>query len=1148
MMHKISSLALYTSVVLVQINAYSFAAPGPLSIPLGHLGDRLTINVGVNGGPAQKYIFDTGSEQFNAALAQQDTSRLPNVYQPYDYLYGGEKDAWGGYWLQRKQITSLTYYTSDDRPTPVVTPDSNNQGYVIGQIEHILSNKPSEPDQQPFKILNNVPYYLNLAEEDKLKKGKPPEEGYFYGTFGVGDFLFQDADQQPDGGSPFATVTKTGFIVAGNDNSHSDGTTLSPGCAPCSILHLTPSLRAQFDTLAPWEAARGEGDVPHFPNSGAPASTQYEGRFKYTFTLNVNGKPHTVELPAEGLGSAILFDTGNPTDVTIDSQKLEKLLTEKGMQIVNTKDGYKVSNITEISLQPLDSNGNNVGPSVILTNKNDKEILDVDKNGSDDKTWNITLGLGFFRNYSVMYDLQNQLTGFTPFFVSADNFSTDANGSGLHLNRVTSQMGNQMVPPKGDPSAAPNGRKGYLGLAGSISGAGDLTLMPDVVVNMTGINTYTGVTRVSRGAVLYLAGPGSIAYSASLENNGWFDISKHGNANSSWGVPNSMNNATIRSLSGNGVVTLGDRTLVLSQARDNFSGRITDVALGNPDGKHHKGGLTIAGGQQTLSGQNDYTGQTQISQAAALQLANTGALASDVAVDGVFIANGKASGATRVNEGGLVSGSGHIGTLTANKGGAVAPGNSIGTLTIDNDLTLENGSRYLAEVEAGRSDLLQVNGQATLNGGEIAVMPQTGQNLLASTSPSGNILAQRYTVLTAAQGVTGQFGPAETGPFLTPDLTYQVNSVSLGLQRSATRFADVATTANQRNLATAIERLPAANPVYQSLLMAPSAELARQAYRQLSGQVHADIASALVNNSRYVRDTLNGRLRQTQGAADSSEIKQDEGGAWVSLLGNWQHASGNENATGFHDSTFGVLLGADNELADRWRLGLATGYTRTSLHADGASADSDNYHLAVYAGKAYDKLNLRAGSAYTWHRIETSRGIGYYGQSDNAKARYNAGTGQIFAEAAYRLDNSWFNLEPFANLAWVNYRSDNMAESGGAAALSADSQSTSATLSTLGMRADKRWSSGKDSAVTLRGELGWQHQYNDTDREVGLRFAGTDATFNTATVAASRDGMVMKAGAQVNVGKTLDVSLSYTGLLSKNYQDNGLTAGVQWRF
>ncbi|MGP3146747.1 hypothetical protein [Serratia bockelmannii] len=50
---------------------------------------------------------------------------------------------------------------------------------------------------------------------------------------------------------------------------------------------------------------------------------------------------------------------------------------------------------------------------------------------------------------------------------------------------------------------------------------------------------------------------------------------------------------------------------------------------------------------------------------------------------------------------------------------------------------------------------------------------------------------------------------------------------------------------------------------------------------------------------------------------------------------------------------------------------------------------------------------------------------------------------------------------------------------------------------------------------------------NNPDREVGLRFAGSDAdnaTFNTATVSASRDGMDVKAGAQVNVGRTLDVT------------------------
>lgn len=1145
MVSKISLLAIYTSIALFQVNTYSFAAqsPNPISIPLGHLGDRLTINVGVNGGPPQKYIFDTGSDQFNAVLGQQDTSRLPNVNQAYDYLYGN--DSWGGYWLQRKQITSLTYYSSDDNPTPVATP-VNSKGYVIGQVEHLLLDHPQSADQKPFKVINGKSYYIDLSAEKNITSGKPTEEKHFYGTFGVGDFLLTDAKGNPNGGSPFATVTTTGFIVAANDNSSENGKTLSPGCAPCSILHLTPSLRAQFDTLVPWAPTRDEGDITHFPHSGAPASSQYEGRFKYAFTLNINGKENTVELPGGALSGAILFDTGNASHVTIDSQKLGEILEKNGVKF--SGDAAKTARIVGLTLQPVDINGKKVGNGILLAEDSDQDLLVINKDGSDKKTWNITLGLGFFSQYAVMYDLQNQLTGFSPFFVSADNFSTDANGNSVQLNQITKQMGNLMLAPEGDPAVDATGKKGFLGLAGTISGSGPLALMSDVVVNMTGVNTYTGATYINKGAVLYLSGPGNIANSSRVENNGWFDIAEHGSYYSEWNVPDGMNDVTIRSLSGNGVVTLGDRTLILSQARDNFAGRITDVVLGAKDGTHYKGGLTISGGSQVLSGESDYTGQTMIARGAALHLADTGSLVSDVAADGIFIADGKATGAVTVNDGGLVGGNGRIGTLAARNGGTVSPGNSIGTLTIDNNLTLEKGSRYLAEVEAGRSDLLQVNGQAMLNGGEINVVPGAGRNLLAATDVVTNILTQHYTVLKAGKGVAGEFDSARAGLFLTPDVLYQPNSVTLGLQRNTTRFADVANTPNQHNLAAAIEHLPVNHSVYQSLLIAPSVEQARQAYRQLSGQVHADIASASVNNSRYVRDTLNGRLRQTQGAADSGEIKQDEQGAWVSLLGNWAHASGNENAAGFHDSTYGVLLGADGELVNKWRLGLATGYTRTSLHGNSASADSDNYHLAFYTGKSYDNLNLRAGTAYTWHRIETSRSVGYYGQSSSDKAHYGAGTGQVFAEAGYRLNSAWVNMEPFANLAWVNYKSNGFNEHGGASAVSGESQSTSATLSTLGLRADKRWSIGSEYAVTLRGEMGWQHQYNHPEREVGLRFVGSDATFNTATVAASRDGIVTKASAQVNVGKMLDVSLSYTGLLSENYQDNGITAGLQWRF
>ena len=136
--------------------------------------------------------------------------------------------------------------------------------------------------------------------------------------------------------------------------------------------------------------------------------------------------------------------------------------------------------------------------------------------------------------------------------------------------------------------------------------------------------------------------------------------------------------------------------------------------------------------------------------------------------------------------------------------------------------------------------------------------------------------------------MSGQFDAvAPNYLFLGTGLSYQPTGVTLSVGRNGTSFASVAQTSNERAVAAAADALAAGNPVYESLLTSGTAGEARQAFRQLSGQIHADIASALVNDSRYLREALNGRLRQAEGLASSSAIKADEGGAWAQLLGAW---------------------------------------------------------------------------------------------------------------------------------------------------------------------------------------------------------------------------------------------------------------------
>ncbi|BEO68336.1 outer membrane autotransporter barrel domain-containing protein [Serratia marcescens] len=544
------------------------------------------------------------------------------------------------------------------------------------------------------------------------------------------------------------------------------------------------------------------------------------------------------------------------------------------------------------------------------------------------------------------------------------------------------------------------------------------------------------------------------------------------------------------------------------------------------------GGLTKQGiGTLVLTGNNTYSGPTLVNQ-------------------GRLAINGSVTSAVSVQSGGIVGGSGTVGSLIARRGGTVAPGNSIGTLNVAGDVSFEPGSRYAVEVGPnGQSDRIQSGGAATIGGGEVAVTLENSSNLLTQ-SEVRSLLGQQYTILSAQQGVSGQFDAvAPNYLFLGTGLSYQPTGVTLSVGRNGTSFASVAQTPNERAVAAAADALAAGNPVYESLLNSGTAGEARQAFRQLSGQIHADIASALVNDSRYLREALNGRLRQAEGLASSSAIKADEDGAWAQLLGAWDHASGDANATGYQASTYGVLVGLDSAAAADWRLGVATGYTRTSLHGGyGSKADSDNYHLAAYGDKQFGALALRGGAGYTWHRIDTKRSVNYGMQSDRDTAKYSARTEQLFAEAGYSVKGEWLDLEPFVNLAYVNFENNGIAESGGAAALRGDKQHTDATVSTLGLRADTEWQVSPGTTVALRSELGWQHQYGGLERGTGLRFNGGNAPFVVDSVPVSRDGMVLKAGAEVAVNENASLSLGYGGLLSQNHQDNSVNAGFTWRF
>lgn len=316
----------------------------------------------------------------------------------------------------------------------------------------------------------------------------------------------------------------------------------------------------------------------------------------------------------------------------------------------------------------------------------------------------------------------------------------------------------------------------------------------------------------------------------------------------------------------------------------------------------------------------------------------------------------------------------------------------------------------------------------------------------------------------------------------------------------------------------------------------------------LSGEIHADINGALVEDSRFARDAANRRLQSafdavsapvlTTASIDAGGIHAGSANAdgiviWSEALAMTGKADGVGDAAAFGRNTAGFVGGADMPVGD-WRLGVLGGYSHSSFDVSdrASSGSSDNYNLGVYAGTQLGQLGFRAGAIYGWHNIDTRRNVVFPAFSEQLSANYNAATAQAFSELAYRIDLGRNAFEPFANLAYVNLKTDGFAETGGTtSALTAQAMTTQNTFSTFGVRASTQFDTGATKAA-LHGMLGWQHAYGDVGPTSDLAF-NTGASFTISGVPIARDALAVEAGFDVLLSPNATLGAAYSGQIAK---------------
>ncbi|WDS36672.1 autotransporter serine protease [Pseudoxanthomonas sp.] len=509
------------------------------------------------------------------------------------------------------------------------------------------------------------------------------------------------------------------------------------------------------------------------------------------------------------------------------------------------------------------------------------------------------------------------------------------------------------------------------------------------------------------------------------------------------------------------------------------------------------GGIAKLGsGTLTLTGTNSYLGTTHVA---------AGALVASQALPASAV----------VDAGARLTLSGGINGSLSNAGTTRFDGNA-GVRTVAGNFS--QAASGALEYQVGTP--LAVGGIAQLAGG-LQVFGVAG----------GYVRSSQETVLTAAQGLTGQFSSLTSGSgvFLDASLSYTSSQALLNITRlevTATAAAMGITTAavgSAQRVDQALDRIDAQGAatvggdfvtLAGDFLHTASAAAAQRSLASLSGSAHAAADSMTLDVLDMRRRALSQHLLQP-GAP--------RGGAWYQALDDRQ-------ARGLGVSAFDVggwLLGNEVMLAPGTTAGIAFGQldASNSRNADGDRSHDRQTHLQVYLGQRWGRFyaiaQLGAGDYRRQLQRQVYLGAGAYGvgSDDDGTVR--------FASVEAGLPLAWrrTRLTPYVGADYAALSRDGFSEVGaGGFGLAAAGDQARRTQAIAGLRLDRAMAwAGMELA--LSGHAEWQSVLSAAGFERQARFVGIDAwgLMPAGDAAASGGLFGVSFDAQLRAGQRLSL-------------------------
>jgi fibronectin-binding autotransporter adhesin len=652
-------------------------------------------------------------------------------------------------------------------------------------------------------------------------------------------------------------------------------------------------------------------------------------------------------------------------------------------------------------------------------------------------------------------------------------------------------------------------------LDADISGTDSVTFVGNAVINMSGNNTYSGGTFLTRGefkinapSALPVGGNVAIDSEASLFLNTTNQTFTIGELNTK---PGSF-------------LELSSNQLVFGTANDST---IDSNSIFGAAG----GGLTKQGSGKTflLSPVATYTGST---------IVNAGAL----------VVNGKIfHSTTTVNPGATLRGTGTLHHV--NLFGTISPGNSIGTLTTA-DITFNPGSNYLVEISDTASDLIVSTGVVTINpGAEVTLIPLN----LTSALPSYTIISSPSMPI-VRNGNFNLINPYRRYQFF---LQYNPMDVQLVLGGVTPFFGSGNASGVAQCFNALADRPPPDLLDLLDVLNLQTTQEWQDSFNQMQPANFNTIALAQENVAERIRQNFSEHLLQQRIKTCSNDSSWR---LWAAPFAEYVEQSGHHNLPGYKQNFSGFTTAVDYLLPNNWTITAGFSYADTDFKVQHEKTTGDFKTYAGSLGVMWSDSRFFADVLFTYlhSSIDAKRKMNFSveaGSSVERTAHHNQNADQYLGHyrigydyAILTAQQSSLHIYPFIDVDYI-YVVENGYKEHGAASLNLQVQkkyddvlrpeggigmSYAACFERLKVNADI-------SASYLR-------EFRYLGKKTKAGFQDSSCTFTVRGLQPQNNLIAPSARVTLSSNSGVSITLGYRGEFGAHYADNSGEAELKFSF